>query len=307
MPPQIGRSVAGVLGIELRPTRRRRENGEVTRGESTVSLTNESAYTDLEPSVLDWFKDNAPTTRGARKYFVRLLPFASWMPRYNLRWLLGDIIAGITVGSVVIPQGMAYASLAALPPEFGLYSSFMGVLVYWLFATSKDITIGPVAVMSTITGNVVLRVQKTDPDLPGHIVASALAVLAGCIILFIGLVRYGWIVEFISLAAIASFMTGSALNIAVGQVPSLMGITGFSSRDSTYKVAINILKHLGRTSRYDAAMGISALVMLYLIRFYLPHHFDKVASPTEADQPNCNYPSRFRDTPLRNDQLAYKS
>lgn len=226
-----------------------------------------NAYIDLEPTVLDWIKDNTPTSRDAREYFVNLFPFARWLPRYSLRWLLGDIVAGITVGSVVIPQGMAYASLAALPPQFGLYSSFMGVLVYWLFATSKDITIGPVAVMSTITGNVVLRVRETDPDLPGHVVASALAIIAGCIILFIGLIRYGWIVEFISLAAIASFMTGSALNIAVGQVPTLMGIGGFSTRDATYEVVIKILKNLNRTSRYDAAMGISALCLLYLIRF----------------------------------------
>ena len=264
---KVGHGVAGVLGIELQRTHRRRENGGVTRGESATSISDENAYTDLEPTVLDWFKENVPTTQGVHRYFVNLFPFARWVPRYNLRWLLGDVIAGITVGSVVIPQGMAYASLAQLPPQFGLYSSFMGVLLYWLFATSKDITIGPVAVMSTITGNVVLKVRDTDPDLPGHVVASALAILAGCIILFIGLIRYGWIVEFISLVAIASFMTGSAVNIAVGQVPNLMGIGGFSTRDATYEVVINILKHLGRTSRYDAAMGISALVLLYLLRF----------------------------------------
>lgn len=266
MLPEIGRGVAGVLGIELQRPSKRREDGSVTRGESTVSLTDDNAYTDLEPTVQDWVKETLPTTQDFRNYIVSLFPFAKWVPRYSLKWLLGDVIAGITVGSVVIPQGMAYAALAELPPQFGLYSSFMGVLVYWLFATSKDITIGPVAVMSTITGNVVLRVKEADPDLPGHIVASALAILAGCIILFIGLIRYGWIVEFISLAAIASFMTGSAINIAVGQIPTMMGIGGFSTRDATYKVVINILKHLGRTSRYDAAMGISALVLLYIIR-----------------------------------------
>lgn len=135
-----------------------------------------------------------------------LFTFAGWLSRYDLRWLVGDLIAEITVGAVVIPLGMAYASLAALPPQFGLYSSFMGVLVYWLFATSKDITIGPVAVMSTITGNVVLRVQQTDPTLEGYVVASVLAFIAGCIILFIGLIRYGWIAEFISLAAIAALL-----------------------------------------------------------------------------------------------------
>ncbi|KAI4149898.1 MAG: hypothetical protein L6R39_002401 [Caloplaca ligustica] len=161
---------------------------------------------------------------------------------------------------------MAYAGLAELEPQFGLYSSFMGVLIYWFFATSKDITIGPVAVMSTIVGNVVNKVADTHPEIPGHVVASALAIIAGAIICFLGLIRAGRIVDFISLAAISAFMTGSAINIAVGQVPALMGISGFSNREATYKVFINILKHLGRSKR-DAAMGLTALAFLYLIRF----------------------------------------
>ena len=119
--------------------------------------------------------------------------------------------------------------------------------------------------MSTVTGTVVAAVHKAHPEVPGHVVASALAVICGAIICFIGLIRCGWIVDFISLSAISAYMTGSAINIAVGQVPALMGITGFSNRDSTYKVVINILKHLGRT-KLDAAMGLTALTMLYLIR-----------------------------------------
>ncbi len=123
----------------------------------------------------------------------------------------------------------------------------------------------PVAVMSAVTGNVVSQVAKSNPSIPGHVVASALAVMAGSIICFIGLVRCGWIVDFISLTAISAFMTGSALNIAVGQVPTMMGITGFSTRDSTYLVVINTLKNLGQT-KLDATMGLTALALLYLVR-----------------------------------------
>ena len=120
--------------------------------------------------------------------------------------------------------------------------------------------------MSLITGNVVNKVRELNPEIEPHIIASALAVIAGAIICFIGLIRCGWIVEFISLAAISAFMTGSALNIAVGQIPALMGITGFDTRQSTYRVFINTLKYLGR-SKLDAAIGLTALTMLYLIRF----------------------------------------
>lgn len=120
--------------------------------------------------------------------------------------------------------------------------------------------------MSLLVGNVVLKVKKTDPKIQGHVVASALAIICGGIITLIGLLRMGWIVDFISLAAISAFMTGSAINIAVGQFPNLMGITGFDTRAATYKVVINSLKHLGE-SKLDAAMGLTALLMLYLIRF----------------------------------------
>ncbi len=163
---------------------------------------------------------------------------------------------------------MAYAKLAQLSVEFGLYSSFMGVLIYWFFATSKDITIGPVAVLSTVTGNVVLAAEKKlkGENIPKDIVASSLAIIAGAIVLFLGLIRLGWIVDLISLPAISAFMTGSALNIATGQVPAMMGITGFSTRDSTYKVVIHILQHLGRTD-INASFGLTSLFLLYFIRW----------------------------------------
>jgi len=120
--------------------------------------------------------------------------------------------------------------------------------------------------MSTIVGNIVLKTAKSHPEYEGHVIASSLAVLVGGIVCFLGLARLGWIVDFISLTSISAFMTGSAINICVGQIPNLMGITGFSTRDSTYLVVIHILEHLGRT-KLDAAMGLTALLFLYLLRF----------------------------------------
>lgn len=73
-----------------------------------------------------------------RNYIIALFPFLEWLPRYNGIWFIGDLIAGVTVGAVVVPQGMAYATLAKLSPEYGLYSSFIGVLIYFFFATSKE-------------------------------------------------------------------------------------------------------------------------------------------------------------------------
>ncbi|KAF2674405.1 sulfate permease [Microthyrium microscopicum] len=234
-------------------------------GESIYSVSTADGYIEEEPTVKEYLKEITPTGKEVLGYFSGLFPFIHWITRYNLQWLAGDLIAGITVAAVVVPQSMAYAKLANLAPEFGLYSSFMGVIIYWFFATSKDITIGPVAVLSTLVGTVVTDVQKHNPKIQGYVIASALAVISGAVVTFMGLIRIGWIVDFISLTAIAAFMTGSAINIAVGQIPTLMGITGFNTRDSTYKVVINILKHLGRT-KLDAAMGLTALTMLYVIR-----------------------------------------
>jgi sodium-independent sulfate anion transporter 11 len=121
--------------------------------------------------------------------------------------------------------------------------------------------------MSTLVGNIVIKAAKTNPKIQGHVIASALAVIAGSIIFFIGIIRVGWIVDLISLTAISAFMTGSALNIAVGQVPTLLGIsvTGFNTRAATYTVVINTLKYLKHT-KLDAAIGLTALTLLYLIR-----------------------------------------
>jgi sodium-independent sulfate anion transporter 11 len=195
-----------------------------------------------------------------------LFPFWNWIFHYNLTWLFGDVVAGVTVGFVVIPQGMAYALLAQLPPEYGLYTSFVGFILYWAFATSKDITIGTVAVMSTIVGNIITKVQAEHPEIEAPDIARALSVIAGAVMLFIGLTRLGRIVELIPLVAITSFMTGAAISIGAGQVPTLMGISDVNSRGPTYLVIIDTLKGLGRT-KLDAALGLSALFMLYSSRF----------------------------------------
>lgn len=131
--------------------------------------------------------------------------------------------------------------------------------------------------MSQITGNIVIKAAKSNPDIEGHVIASALAIVAGGIICFIGLARCGWIVDLISLTSISAFMTGSSLNIAMGQIPGLLGITGFSTRQSTYLVFIDTIKHLGR-SNLNAAMGITPLFLLYFIRWicaYLARKFPK--------------------------------
>ncbi|KAJ4350761.1 hypothetical protein N0V95_004438 [Ascochyta clinopodiicola] len=265
MANKIGNGLAKVLGIDLHY---RNETGSdrVTRGESVFTVGSAHTYVEEEPTAAEWFREVLPSGAELGEYVYSLFPFVHWIGRYNLQWLIGDLIAGITVGAVVVPQGMAYAKLAQLPVQFGLYSSFMGVLIYWFFATSKDITIGPVAVLSTVTGNVILKAEATGVDASRDVIASSLAIIAGSIVLFLGLARLGWIVEVISLPAISAFMTGSAISIAAGQVPTLMGLSGVNSREATYKVIINSLKALP-TTNLDASFGLTSLFALYFIRW----------------------------------------
>ncbi|KAG2146934.1 sulfate transporter family-domain-containing protein [Suillus bovinus] len=202
----------------------------------------------------------------AASYLASLFPILGWISRYNLGWLTGDLIAGLTVGIVLVPQGMSYAILASLPAQYGLYSSFIGVLTYCFFATSKDVSIGPVAVMSQTVAQIIIAVDDQYPGKwSGPLIATTIAFVCGFIVLGIGLLRLGWIVEFIPIPAVSGYMTGSAINIVAGQVPALMGITGFSTRAATYKVIINTLKALPHT-KLDAAFGLTGLFSLYAIR-----------------------------------------
>jgi len=115
---------------------------EKSASTDTCSNPEGDLYIEHDITVLDWAHSLLPSKKGTIRYLTSLFPCIDWIPRYNLRWMLGDAIAGLTVGLVVVPQAMAYALLADLTPEFGLYTSFTGAAIYWLFGTSKDIVIG---------------------------------------------------------------------------------------------------------------------------------------------------------------------
>ncbi|EHK40577.1 uncharacterized protein TrAtP1_003886 [Trichoderma atroviride] len=261
---KVERTLARVLGIKLAEE----DDDPVTRGESVFSMQTSDSFIEGPPTTSEWLNDQLPTRAETVGYIRSLFPFISWLPHYNLQWLAGDLVAGITIGAVLVPQGMAYALLANLPPQFGLYSSFMGPITYWIFGTSKDISIGPVAVLSTVVGTVVADVNASGTAWPANVVATAFSVIAGCIVLALGVFRLGWIVDLISITSLSAFMTGSAITIGASQLPSLFGLTGFSSRDAAYRVIINTLKHLPET-KLDAAIGLTALFFLYLIRYTL--------------------------------------
>ncbi|PFH55560.1 hypothetical protein XA68_18037 [Ophiocordyceps unilateralis] len=261
---QAGHVLAKVLGIKL-------QNSEPESAKSISSAaSSHDFFVDGGATSSEWLRHQLPSPDGVRRYAKSLFPFLAWVPHYNLQWLAGDVVSGLTIGAIVVPQGMAYASLAKLEPQFGLYSSFVGVVIYWIFGTSKDISIGNVAVLSSIVGSVVddITSRPGSQDIPPHVIASALSIVAGSIVLVIGLLRCGWIVDLISIPSLSAFMTGSAITIAASQLPALVGVSGFSNRDSPYLVIVNTIRHLPNI-KLDAAMGLSALFALYFIRYSL--------------------------------------
>ncbi|KAI9287489.1 sulfate transporter family-domain-containing protein [Umbelopsis sp. AD052] len=206
------------------------------------------------------------TPHAAKNYFTHLLPIVHWLPKYNLQWLAGDLVCGITVGAVIVPQSMAYAKIAGLPPQFGLYSSFVGVVIYCLFATSKDISIGTTAIMSLLVSQIISSVMAETADYTAPQIAVTLALFGGFIVFFIGIIRLGLLVDFICQPTITGFMAGSALTIIINQSNQIFGITGIDTHQAPYLVFGKTLAGLGRT-QVDAAFGLGSLVFLYSVKF----------------------------------------
>ncbi|CAO3598811.1 unnamed protein product [Absidia cylindrospora] len=201
-----------------------------------------------------------------RTYVTSFFPMFQWIGRYNLSWLLQDMIAGITVGIVLVPQSMAYAKIAGLEPQYGLYTSFVGVSVYFIFGTSKDISIGMISTVSLLVGQAIVNVKTLYPEITGPQVAVTLSLMSGVITILLGICRLGILVDFIPQPVIAGYMTGSAITIAMGQWPKLFGLSQVNTHNPPYVIFVDFFKNIGLT-HLDVAFGLTGLVLLYLIRF----------------------------------------
>ncbi|KAI8333325.1 sulfate transporter family-domain-containing protein [Chlamydoabsidia padenii] len=217
-----------------------------------------------------WLKSKSTCCQSVFSYILGFFPILQWIHRYNLSWLFQDVIAGITVGLLLVPQGIAYAKVANLDPQYGLYTSFVGVTIYCLFGTSKDISIGPITVVSLLVGEAITKVTEAHPDITGPEVAVCLSLVCGVITLLMGMIRLGILVDFISGPAIAGYMSGSAITIGLGQWPKIFGLTGVDTHQPPYLVFVQFFKQLP-TTHIDAAFGVTGLVILYMIKFGTGH------------------------------------
>ncbi|XP_061625880.1 sodium-independent sulfate anion transporter isoform X4 [Phyllopteryx taeniolatus] len=143
------------------------------------------------------------------------LPILSWLPKYTLKWLQMDLLAGLTVGLTTVPQALAYAEVAGLPVQYGLYSAFMGGFIYTFLGTSKDVTLGPTAIMSLLCFSLVGGEPRR---------AVLLSLLCGLIQAALALLRLGFLLDFISFPVIKGFTCAAAITIGFGQVKNILGL-----------------------------------------------------------------------------------
>ncbi|KAJ8729838.1 hypothetical protein PYW07_016876 [Mythimna separata] len=186
----------------------------------------------------------------------RRLPITIWLPKYSLEFLLRDAIAGITVGLTSIPQGIAYAMVAGLPPQVGLYSSIFPGLMYMLFGSCKDVTVGPTAILAALLAKYVAK----SADF-----AYLAAFLSGCVILLLGVLQLGFLLDFISKPVISGFTTAAALQISASQLKSLFRIAG-SSGNTFFTAVINFFRNLKTVQLWDTVLGISTIIALLLLK-----------------------------------------
>ncbi|XP_011144186.1 sodium-independent sulfate anion transporter isoform X2 [Harpegnathos saltator] len=193
-----------------------------------------------------------------RKTLYKRLPILSWLPRYNGQDALGDLVAGITVGLTVIPQSLAYSNVAGLPPQYGLYGSFLGCFIYVIFGSCKDIPMGPTAIISLLTYQTVSHLEDPVPH------AILLSFMAGLVELIMGIFGLGFLIDFVSGPVSSGFTSAVALIIVTSQVKDILGI---SARGSQFiEMWQSIIANIHDTSAWDAALGASCIVLLLILR-----------------------------------------
>jgi sulfate permease, SulP family len=202
-------------------------------------------------------------TRVIPDILRRHLPVLTWGSAYSQRTLVNDLIVAAIVTMMLIPQSLAYAQLAGLPAQVGLYASMAPLVLYAVFGTSRTLAVGPVAVISLMTATAVapLAAQGT-PEYLGA--AMALAMISGAMLVVLGALRLGFLANFLSHPVISGFITASGIQIAASQLTPLLGIP--AKGENFLDVAISLAHNVGQINPYTAAIGIPALVFLFWVR-----------------------------------------
>lgn len=213
----------------------------------------------------------------APKGLQRWFPILQWGRQYRGQQFADDLLASVIVMVMLIPQSLAYAMLAGLPPEMGLYASVLPLIAYTVFGTSRALSVGPVAVISLLTAAAISRLGLTDP---AQMISAAmlLALMSGVFLLLMGILRLGFVANFLSHPVIAGFITASGILIALGQVPALLGIQGGGHNliELLHSLGQSLLETVNAPNWPTKAVGLITLLYLFWSRSSLAPLLRKV-------------------------------
>lgn len=208
-----------------------------------------------------------------------VLPILGWARQYRAQTLANDSLAAVIVTIMLIPQSLAYALLAGLPPVVGLYASILPLIAYALFGTSRTLAVGPVAVVSLMTAAAVGQVAEQGTA--GYLAAAImLALLSGGILVLMGLFRLGFLANFLSHPVISGFITASGIIIAASQLKHILGVP--AEGDNLLEVASSLLAHLGQINGPTVIIGVTATAFLFWVREGLAPLLERAGLPNRA-------------------------
>ncbi|WP_373517552.1 SulP family inorganic anion transporter [Pricia sp.] len=194
----------------------------------------------------------------------RFLPFLQWLPTYTKRWFAKDMVAGLTVGILLVPQGMAYAMIAGMPPVYGLYAALVPILIYAFLGTSRQLAVGPVAMDSLLVAAGLGTLALTGVE---NYIAMALllAFMVGVIQFALGLFRMGFLVRFISRPVISGFTSAAAVIIIFSQLKHFLGVN-IPQSNQFHKSVANVVLALPETNVYAMIIGILGIVTILVLK-----------------------------------------
>ncbi|TPE48015.1 sulfate permease [Maribrevibacterium harenarium] len=203
----------------------------------------------------------------------RIIPAITWLKEYNRHDMQTDMMASIIVTIMLIPQSLAYAMLAGLPPAVGLYASILPLIAYALFGSSRTLAVGPVAVVSMMTGTAAL--QFAAPGTPEYLtVTIMLAAISGIFLVLMGLLKLGFLASLLSHPVISGFISASAILIALGQMKHILGVS--ASGHNLIEMGETLLHNLENTNLATLVLGITAMVALVVLRKHLANWLIKL-------------------------------
>jgi len=197
-------------------------------------------------------------------FLSRFIPSLHWLPAYNSDQLQGDLSAGLTVGVMLIPQGMAYAMIAGLPPVYGLYASTIPLILYALLGTSRQLAVGPVAMVSLLTAAGVATLAEPGSD-TYIALAIALALMVGIIQFLLGAFRLGFLVNFLSHPVVSGFTSAAALIIGFSQLKHLLGIS-LPKGGHVHEILLAAVRQIDQVHLPTFLLGAGGILVILVAR-----------------------------------------